>query len=151
MEDEGSTPEEHPEIMEVIEGELVRSRAQEAYELKLRGDTLASIADQLGYSDTSEVVRAINTQMKTDAEFLSTAGRNGLLQMELDRLDRLQAKLWPSAMQADLQSVDRVLKIMDRRAKLAGLDSIDTSSQQHTVLVIGGAEADYVQKLKELS
>lgn len=151
MDEEASTPEEHPELAEVMEGALVASRAEEAYQLKLRGLPLSEIADTLGFANDGEVCHAINAMLKGQAQFVSSVGRNGFLQIELDRLEALQAKLWPSAMQADLQSVDRILKIMDRRAKYLGLDSIDTATQQHTVLVLGEQEGDYIERLKELS
>lgn len=40
--------------------------------------------------------------------------------MELDRLDKLQLAIWPQATKGHLQAVDRMLKIMDQRAKLLG-------------------------------
>lgn len=119
--------------------------------MKLGGTPLREIADQLGYASAHEVTTAIAAQMKVDAKFLTETGRTGILQMELDRLDRLQAKLWPAAMMGDPKSVDAVLHVMDRRIKITGIDAVDTSTQQHTVLVIGGNEADYITKLKELT
>jgi len=146
MEDETSK-----EVEQAIEGALVSSRAEEAYRQKLSGSSLSEIADDLGYRSTTEVVHAINSLMKQGAVFITEAGRAGFLQMELDRLDILQTKAWPSAMTGDPRSIEAVLKIMDRRIKITGLDSVDTATQQNTVLVIGGQEQDYLQKLKELA
>jgi len=131
--------------------EVVSSRGREAYELKLSGKSLSEIAEALDFNSTSEVVQAMNGQMRLDAQFITEQGRQGILQMELDRLDRLQEKCWPAAMMGDPRSVEAVLKIMDRRIKITGLDSVDTQTQQHTVLVVGGQEQDYIKKLKELS
>jgi hypothetical protein len=50
--------------------------------------------------------------------------------MELERLDRLFAAVWPLAIAGDLAAVDRVLKIMARRAKMEGFD-------KETVKLIG--------------
>lgn len=119
--------------------------------MKLAGRTLQEIADELGYRSTTEVAHALTTNLRSEAAYITEAGRAGMLQMELDRLDRLQARCWPSAMTGDPKSVEAVLKIMDRRIRITGLDSVDTASQQRTVLVIGGSEQDYVQKLKELA
>lgn len=146
-----NSPEPHEQAEQIILGALVKSRAEEAYEMKLAGKPLREIADELGYDDTSEVSRAINSQMKMGAEFMSVEERSGILQIELDRLDRLHEKLWPSAMMADLKSVEAVLHIHDRRMKAAQMDKTDTATQQHTVLVVGGQEADYIKTLKELS
>jgi hypothetical protein len=43
--------------------------------------------------------------------------------MELARLDRLQAAVWGDAIAGDIAAIHTVLKIMERRAKYAGLDA----------------------------
>jgi len=151
MDDESSTPSDLPaEWNQALEGVVVQSRAEAAYELKLSGSTLQEIADKLGYASRDEAARAMANLMQSQASFLTTEERTALLRMENDRLDRLLSKVWPSAMTGDPRSVEAALKITDRRIKINHLDAIDTNTQQHTVLVIGGAEEDYVRKLKEL-
>lgn len=139
------------ELEEALTGAVVKTKAEMAYELKLGGKSLVWIADHLGYRSDMEVVKAINAQMKQGAEYLTEAGRGGIFQMEMDRLDRLQEKVWPSAMTGDPKSVLSALQIHDRRVKLAGLDRVDTQTDQHTVMIIGGEEQDFVDKLKELA
>jgi hypothetical protein len=46
-----------------------------------------------------------------------------LRQLEAERLDAMTAALWPRAMDGDLRATDRILGIMDRRARLLGLDA----------------------------
>ena len=58
-----------------------------------------------------------------------------LLALELSRLDGLLAKVYPMAAQGDLQAVDRVLKICERRARLLGLDAPTRTALQ------GGGDA----------
>lgn len=50
-----------------------------------------------------------------------------VLELELQRLDDLLKGLWPLAARSnpDTKAVDRVLKIMERRARLLGLDAPD--------------------------
>lgn len=43
--------------------------------------------------------------------------------IEAFRLDQLQVVAWRQAMNGDLSATDRVLRIMERRAKLQGLDA----------------------------
>jgi hypothetical protein len=52
-----------------------------------------------------------------------SAGVNELREQELDRLDRLQRNVWAQALNGDLQAVQVALRIIDRRAKLLGLDT----------------------------
>ena len=46
-----------------------------------------------------------------------------LRELENQRLDELQASLWDKALAGVLPAADRILRIMERRAKLNGLDA----------------------------
>lgn len=151
MDDEASTPDPTEEAREAISGELVRSRIEQAYELKLSGKTYQQIADELGWANAYDVASALRNRFKSDATKMTTDDRESILQMELDRLDRLRQVHWEAGMLGDLKSAEILLKITDRVVKLAGLDQIDTATQTHAVLVVGGQEEDYVAKLKELT
>lgn len=52
-----------------------------------------------------------------------------LRRTESDRLDRMQRAVWLEATQGDRTAIDRVLRIMERRARLFGLDA----PQRHTI------------------
>lgn len=60
--------------------------------------------------------------------------------LEADRLDRLQAAIWAKAMQGNLLAVDRVLRIMERRAELLGLDHSHGIAERALALEQGKAE-----------
>ncbi len=92
-----------------------------ALELRKQGVSYVKIAEMLGLAGPSSAYAAVVTGMKDvlqePAEELRT--------LEVTRLDALIEKLWP---QLDhpllgLQAADRVLKVMERRARLLGLDS----------------------------
>lgn len=72
----------------------------------------------MGYADASGAYlaykRAIQRTMQQPADELRTA--------ELDRLDRLQLAAWPNAMRGDNKSILTIVRLMERRAKLLGLD-----------------------------
>ncbi|MEU4228278.1 hypothetical protein AB0F17_28625 [Nonomuraea sp. NPDC026600] len=57
-----------------------------------------------------------------DGESTATETR----ELELIRLDRLQAALWPDAMTGDTTAARTILRVMDRRARLLGLDTAKT-------------------------
>jgi predicted GNAT superfamily acetyltransferase len=44
-----------------------------------------------------------------------------LLQLELERLNDLQAAIYPAAVEGDIKAIDCCLTLMDRRARLVGL------------------------------
>ena len=144
------TPEEpDPEL--VILGEVFESRAVQAYLMKQAGHTLREIADDLGYATDEEVAHAIKERLKTEAKHITSAGRAGLLQLEIDRLEALHKAYWRGALAGDREDAKFVLQVADRLIKLTQLDSLDTATQQARVLVVSGSEQDYVEKLKELT
>lgn len=93
-------------------------RKKNALELRLAGASYRDIAQALEVSpatalqDCKEALADIPAQQ---ADEMRT--------VELSRLDRLQRAVWPRAIKGDLQAVDRAIKIIDRRAKLFGLDA----------------------------
>ena len=46
-----------------------------------------------------------------------------IVELETQRLDAMLMVLWPQVSKGDQGAIDRVLRIMDRRAKLLGLDT----------------------------
>ncbi len=69
-----------------------------------------------------------------------------LRQLELLRLDQLQAAHYKAAMGGDAAAITRVLSIMDRRAKLLGLDAgVEATSS------LDEARASLAKKLEGLS
>jgi uncharacterized protein YegP (UPF0339 family) len=104
-------------------GNLPKLKATEqrtqAMQLRLAGATYEAIAQAVGYSSRQAAYRAIErARLETLRE-----PADALREMELMRLERLQQGVWPAAIKGDHGAVDRVLRIMERRAKLLGLDA----------------------------
>lgn len=94
-------------------------KERQALELKLAGFDLSQIAGQLGYTHASAAQKAIKRALRKTIQ----EPADELRVIELRRLDKMQAGLWRKAIAGDVFAVDRVIKIMDRRAKLLGLDA----------------------------
>src|SRR5262245_18532903 len=96
-------------------------RRKGAIDLRLQGMTYREIAQELGVTPTrarqlvSEALAALQKDTAESAEELR--------RLELDRLDQLQSGLWEEAADGNLKAVGAVLKIMERRARLVGLDA----------------------------
>lgn len=89
--------------------------------LRLTGATYADIGSMMGISSTGAykaVLRAIQRLAEQTTETADEYRR-----LELERLDKMQRNLWTQTLQGSQGAVDRVLKIMERRAKLLGLDA----------------------------
>lgn len=98
--------------------ELV-DREIKVLELRRAGLTWQRIAEEVGYADHTGAYaaykRAIKRTMQQPADELR--------QQELDRLDRLQLAAWPKAMQGHIGSIAIIVRLMERRARLLGLDT----------------------------
>lgn len=91
----------------------------EALRLRTAGVPFAEIARRLGYRGESGAHKAVMTGLKKTLQ----EPADELRIMEAERLDRMLAGLWDKAITGDTWSVDRVLSIMERRARLLGLDT----------------------------
>jgi len=97
-------------------------RRAQAIALRLAGASYEQIAQQLGYASRSAAYTDIDRALRKG---LAEQERDGALlrQQELERLDRLQAGIWPRAISGDYRAADTALRIIDRRCKLLGLDA----------------------------
>jgi len=94
-------------------------RQAEALVLRKSGLGFAAIARQLGYAGPSGAYQAIMTALRA----VTHEPARELVELELLRLDELLLGLWPDARRGNVTKIDRVLKIMARRAALLGLDA----------------------------
>lgn len=122
-------------------------RAKMAFDMRVAGAPYDVIADKLGYAsgDTARqaILQRINKHFKQSEEDVAE-----IVEMELRRLDELQLICWRRAKDGDLAAVDRILRIMERRAKMLGYDQEQASTIQgdvtnNTAIVIAGDEEQY--------
>jgi hypothetical protein len=115
----------------------IAEKRLQAMELRIAGYGYVEIAQKLGYFGPGTAYKAVQAAIKATAAPL--AGE--LREIEAARLDKMTKALWPfveghpaveadpergivaePAVPPDLDMLDRVLKIMQRRARLLGLD-----------------------------
>jgi len=119
--------------------ELLAERDARIFALKKAGVSSREIARRFDMT-TSAISKAIQRQLeKLNQE--SRLNYVEVLRMELERLDALQASIWPMtqnrkqsnpdgsevAIEPDLKAVQQVLSVMDRRAKLLGMDRMNVN------------------------
>lgn len=100
-------------------------KERKALELRRAGMSYDEIAVAVGYTRSSGAWNAVQRAMKRT---LRESGADEVRDQELDRLDRLQRAVWPRAIQGDLPAVGAVLRIMERRSKMLGLDAPITAN-----------------------
>ena len=87
--------------------------------LRIQGLSQKSIAKKLDIN-SSTVSRSIKRLTK---EAVTPEVVDQLVLVELERLDKLTAAVWNNAMSGDDKAVNTALRIMERRARLMGLDA----------------------------
>lgn len=105
----------------------VAERRRKLLELRKAGLTYQEVLDHhpdLGYKTTAEAAqdgtRALRAVLEEPAK--------DIVALEVGRLDALNQSLWAAARKGDVRAVDRVLAIMQRRARLLGLDYADRNT-----------------------
>lgn len=93
-------------------------RQKEALQLRMAGATYREIAEQQ-QRNVADVHKDVQKAMRD----IPKEEADALRKQERDRLDKLQFALWDSAISGDVHASQQVLKIIDRRAKLLGLDA----------------------------
>jgi len=111
--------------LRIVTGETsqidTKKREARVFELRIQGNTFDQIATEVGYSGPSGAWQAYQ---RVRSEFIYESIDESR-QLELMRLDELQVAVWDRALNGELPAAHCVLKIMDRRAKLLGLDKPD--------------------------
>lgn len=88
-------------------------------ELRRAGFTFQRIAEEVGYATPSGAQRALERVMTRNVPQAPEEFR----WQELDRLDRMQVALWPRAMKGDDRAIGTIVRLMERRARLVGIDA----------------------------
>lgn len=94
-------------------------RQRRALELRVAGKSLPEIAKELGYKDHSGARAAISAGLKKTIQ----EPADELRQIEAARLDVAIDAIWEGVRMGNLRVIDTLLKLMQRRAALFGIDA----------------------------
>lgn len=101
------------------ESAAAKVRAAKAMVLRMEGISFPEIAKQVGYNSRQAahdaVKRALDSVIREPAQ--------DLIKLDLERLDVLWQIQYLNAQSGDVQAMAACMKIMERRAKLLGLDA----------------------------
>lgn len=96
-----------------------KKRAARALELRMEGKTFAEIAKEVPYNSPQAAYDAI----KRALDAVTREPAEELLKLELERLDVLWQIQYLNAQGGDVQALAGCMKIMERRARMLGLDA----------------------------
>jgi len=125
----------------------IAARRRQVAELRLQHMTLDEIATKLGISKSTASVDLKHVRdewaERRSATYEEWVGE------ELAKLDRLERTLLPAAIAGDYPAVDRIMNLMDRRARMLGLDK--PQLHEHTVITMDAVEAEIARLETELA
>lgn len=101
--------------------ELIQERKLRALDLRKAGYTYRQIGEECGVAHTTAYKDVANAMKDLAAVELDKA--DDIRRMELERLDGLWRGLWQGATEGDPACIRAALGVMERRAKLLGLDA----------------------------
>ena len=96
------------------------SKRVRCVELATQGMSYDEIAKAVGYSNRGGAYKAVSAALRAK----QVEAVDELRVVELERLDALQRSCWDAALEGDIASVDRVLKVIAARVRLLGLDQL---------------------------
>lgn len=111
-------------------------KQRRALELRKAGASYEQIAEAVGYSDRAGAHKAVAAAIKN----ITREPARDVLTLELERLDTMLVGLWPEARRGNAKAIDRVIRIMDRRASYLGLDAETSIAVTNTALESWQAE-----------
>ena len=104
-------------------------RGRQALELRKGGASFLAIAQALGYRSPQAAYEGVNSALRRTIQEPADEVRR----LEIERLDGMLLVLQAGLRLGDVAIVDRALKIMERRARLLGLDAPATSTVDMTI------------------
>lgn len=97
-------------------------RRAKAYDLRTMGKSYPSIAKELGVSAAT-----VRKDIKAYMDYLPRENAIELRDMELDKLNRMELALQKKALGGNTQAINTIVRIMQHRAELMGLDRIENN------------------------
>ena len=94
-------------------------RAAKALELRMEGMKFDDIAAELGYNSKQAAFDAVSREIKA----ITREPAEEVLRLDLERLDRMWGIHYLNAQAGDAQALASCMRIMERRARLLGLDA----------------------------
>jgi len=119
------------------------ARRIEALDLRLAGASYRQIAAQLGVSvrtSFQDVQRALKATLQPAADEVRRE--------EVLRLDRLLLAHWPASTRGDIAATNVALRIMERRARLLGLD-VPVEKNDPAALPVAASALDELRARRE--
>jgi hypothetical protein len=124
----------------------IAERERDALELRKSGASFDVIAREIGYAGRDGAWRAVSGALRETLQ----QPADELRRLESERLDALLAAVWPAAMEGKRYAIECCLRIMDRRARLLGLDEpvkrvVDVVTREAFLAIVNDMNTEFVE------
>lgn len=126
-------------------------RAFRCYRLRLSGVSWADIADREYYPSAAAAAADVRRYTAEGAALVTERSLMEMMQLEVARLDALQAAIWDAAVRGSLPAIDMVRKLVMDRARLVGIDGeklASSTAQQGRTVVVHSDDGSYTRDLR---
>lgn len=96
-------------------------RQAKAIDMKIAGETYEAIRQELGYASRSGALNAVEAAL---AKLAPIPTLEQARKLDWERMEKMHQALWPRVVEGDPESCRVCIRLMERRAKLLGLDAL---------------------------
>lgn len=123
--------------------------ARQAYEMHVAGHSYYEIGVALGLAENDSRRLVVDT-IRAAAAMVDRATKEELLELEVARLDALQAAVWTDAMDGNVRAGEQAMRLIMARAKLLGMDETAIANTVNAV-VVPASQEQYAQALRMIA
>lgn len=153
-------------IAEAEAQEMRDAQAKRAYAMRLAGKSWWEIAEALELPEAATKDRLADA-IRAASALVSEGSKRTLLDMEIARIDHLQASHWTAATESrptfnadgeqngltppDVRAGEFVLKLIMARVKLQGLEEAGAADVASRTVIVAGTSEEYIAALRQLA
>ncbi len=133
---------------------LEADRTYRAYKLHERGHSWAEVAAVEGYTNGRAAMYDVHRWLDEGRALISDRTRRDMLQVEVARLDALQAAVWPEAMRGKVPAAQFCLQTIATRVKMLKLDELQDNEEELTgpkTVIVPVDDGGYLQVLERVA
>jgi hypothetical protein len=123
-------------------------RRVKALDMRKLGYDYVQIAEQCGYSSAKVARGAVNVALRS----VEVEAVEDLRQIQYGRLETMMQKLWPDILKGDTKAIHAGLAVIERQAKMFGLDMpVKVEAQIEGIIAHGGIGIGEIAELRRFA
>lgn len=124
-------------------------RAYVCHRLRLSGMPWGEAARMAGYHDARAAMVTVKTWLQRTGMALAAERREEAFDLEIGRLEELHHAFWGKALAGDDKAAAVVLRAMDTRIRLYGLEALNTEATTSRTIIISSDPAQFAAQMEE--